>query len=453
MVSSVAHTSGETRVDDSGELISPVGWFVICSLSFLLVLVAATFVLADMIARHSALEAASDEAAAISGLLAAPLLNQEVRDGDPEAMVRLDTALRQRLIDGSVRHMKLWDGQGRVIWSDEKALVGRTFELEESVSALLGTEDVVAELSDLSRTENDLEDQQQEELLEVYVGAVDADGASFVFEAYMDIDQMRRDEATITMWFVPILVGGVLLFQLVTTPLAVVMTRRIRRAQERSSRMTRHALRAAELEQRRIAQHLHDGVVQDFAGLAYAMPTLVRQLREAGAPSDVCARLDSASLMVQKDVAMLRSLMTDIYPPDLVGEGLYEALREHTSQVSQQSGLRTSLMVLPELDVTPDTGRLIYRVIREGLHNVVKHAHAEVVEIEVGHSADEVLVRITDDGRGPGAGERGSGKDHLGLRLLRDTIEDVGGELEVGERPSPGGTTVVARFPVDVTSG
>ncbi|WP_309647113.1 ATP-binding protein [Nocardioides sp.] len=449
----MASTPSERRVGDSGELISPVGWFVICSSSFLLVLVVATFFLADMIARQSALEEASEEAAAISSLLAAPLLDQEVRDGDPEAMVRLDKALRQRMIDGSVRHMKLWDGSGRVIWSDEQALVGRTFALEESVSALFGTEDVVAELSDLSRTENNLEDQQQEELLEVYVGAADADGAPFVFEAYMDIDQMRRDEARITRWFVPILFGGLLLFQLVTTPLAVVMSRRIRRAQAHSSRMTRHALRAAELEQRRIAEQLHDGVIQDVAGLAYAMPTLVRQLRHAGAPSDVCARLDSASHMVQKDAAMLRSLMTDIYPPDLVGEGLYEAVRGHTSRVSQQSGLRTSLIVLPELDVTPDTGRLIYRVIREALHNVVKHARAEVVEIEVGRTAHEVLVRITDDGMGPGAGERGSGKDHLGLTLLRDTIEDVGGELEVGERPPPGGTTVVARFPVDVTSG
>ena len=77
--------------------------------------------------------------------------------------------------DGSVRHMKLWGADGTVLWSDESAIIGRRYPLPEDVQGLFATQGVFAELSSLDKAENAGE-RGEGELLEVYAGAVDAQG-------------------------------------------------------------------------------------------------------------------------------------------------------------------------------------------------------------------------------------------------------------------------------------
>ena len=80
------------------------------------------------------------------------------------------------------------------------------------------------------------------------------------------------------------------------------------------------------------------------------------------------------------------------------------------------------------------------------MRNVVKHAAAEEVVVEVTLTGPEVVVRVLDDGGGPGPGPVSSATGHLGLRLLTDTVRDFGGRLTVGPRPG-GGTELGAVFP------
>ena len=138
--------------------------------------------------------------------------------------------------------------------------------------------------------------------------------------------------------------------------------------------------------------------------------------------------------------------MTDIYPPDLQGQGLLSAIEDLVQATASEAGLEASLSLDPDLELASEAGRLAYRVIREALRNVVKHAQARHVTVELGQDPDHVLVRVTDDGRGPGP-EPGVGREgHLGLRLLMDTVDDFGGRLEL--RPgTTGGSSLVARFP------
>jgi signal transduction histidine kinase len=211
--------------------------------------------------------------------------------------------------------------------------------------------------------------------------------------------------------------------------------------------MMRHALLASDLERRRIAQDLHDGVIQDLAGLGYVLPTARRELHADGDLALARTTLDRATGMLQQDVVRLRALLTDLYPPDLQGQGLVSAVGDLVQTITSDAGLDATVRIDPELDVPVDAGRLAYRVVREGLRNVVKHAGASRVEVEVSREADDVLVRVADDGRGPASAPEEAPRGHLGLRLLTDTLSDFGGRLDLEPGPRQG-TSLLARFPV-----
>src|SRR5688572_30607515 len=240
---------------------SAVFRFTAGSLVMFLLLTAGAVLVANKIAHRQALGDAREQGAAIANRLAAPLVDRAVREKRPGAADDLNTVMRTRMADGSVRHVKLWDEAGRVIWSDEKNLVGRQFPMEADVAALFDTKAVTAELSDLSKEENEFE-KSEGELLEVYAGTFDADGEPLVFEAYLTTEQMKSAAHTILVNLVPLILGALALFLVAVLPLAVSLGRRVERAQLDRSKMMRHALLASDLERRRIAQDLHDGVIQ-----------------------------------------------------------------------------------------------------------------------------------------------------------------------------------------------
>ena len=209
--------------------------------------------------------------------------------------------------------------------------------------------------------------------------------------------------------------------------------------------MTRHALLASELERRRIAEDLHHGVVQELAGLGYTLPTVARQLEPGGDVGTARQLLDRAAGLVHSNLLALRSLMTDIYPPDLRGAGLGRAVHQLVDAEARGAGLRSAVHVEEDLDVEADVGSLAYRTVREGVRNVVKHAQATRVVVELRTRGADLVVRVADDGRGTGGASSPPG--HFGLRLLADTVRDVGGSvsLQPGEE---GGTTLVATIPL-----
>ena len=419
--------------------------FVAFSMGAVLLLTLATLAVAQQIAKAHAVDDARRLGTGIARRLAAPLVDADVRAGETGAASQLSTVMDNRMQDGSVRHVKIWDQEGRVIWSDRTELVGRRYRLPGEISALFGTTGTAAELSELARSENSLE-RPEGPLLEVYAGAFDADGEPLVVELYLATEPMEENARTIVLAFVPVIVGSLVVFLLVVVPLAVSLSRRVEHAQREHARMMRHAMLASDLERRRVAEDLHHGVVQELAGLGYSLPTVERQLGPQGDFALARGTLERATELVHRNVAALRSLMTDIYPPDLRGAGLREAVQQLVTTEAHDAGLDADVRIDGELDLPLDAGRLAYRVIREGLRNVVKHAEASRVTVELGCYEDQVMIRVVDDGRGPGAEPVSSPEGHLGLRLLTDTVHDVGGSVAVTAGPG-GGTSLVARFP------
>lgn len=416
------------------------------SVVLLTVLILATVFLASRIATDEALRDARMRGSAIGNLIAAPLVNAEVRAHIPGASNELDRALRNRMSDGSVTHIKVWSQEGEILWSDQKTLVGRRFPLTRDVKALFGTRQTISEVSDLAK-EEDVGERLEGELLEVYAGTTDADKVPMVFEAYFSGASMHRDEQAIITGFLPIVIAALLLFQVALLPLALSLARRVERGLAERSSWMRHALLASDLERRRIAQDLHDGVIQDLAGLCYALPTL--EAHFADGPRANAARQTSqrAAQILSRDVAALRALITDIYPPNLQGPGFATALQDLARSAGER-GVQVNVEMTTDLALPVDTARLAYRVTREGLSNVAKHAGATLAQVQVREEYERVVVSVTDNG--VGVQDDAVADGHLGLRLLEDTVRDLGGDMELRSL-STGGAVLTASFPLRLT--
>jgi len=423
--------------------------FVALSVATLLLLTVGAVVVGERIAKQWAIDDARLRGAAVANVIAGSLVDAKVHDGNEEALGRLGTVLREAMVHGGIEHVKLWTPQGKVLWSDEAVVIGRQFPLAPAVERLFGTEEVTAELSTLNKAENTAE-RGEGELLEVYAGTADAAGAPLVVEAYLTTQQLRAQQRTLLVTLLALAVGMLIVYFLVVVPLAVSLARRVERGQEHYATVLRRSLLATHRERLRIAHDLHDGVVQDLAGLRYAMPLVANQLPST--PDATMARqtVADAYAMLGRDIEALRSLIMDIHPPDLEGPGLAEAAQDLTTRV-ESAGTAVDLDVPTDPDWSVGTSRLAYRVLQEGLRNVVAHSGATRAAVTVRREGDEVHVEVSDNGRGlDGGAEPEPG--HVGLQLLRENLLDFGGSLTLQARGA-GGTTLAATIPVDVVDG
>jgi signal transduction histidine kinase len=217
-------------------------------------------------------------------------------------------------------------------------------------------------------------------------------------------------------------------------------------AQTASDEALRRSLEASESERARWARELHDETLQHLAGLR----VLLAGARRTRDPERIGAALDEAIDLLTGGIADLRALITDLRPASLDELGTKAALETLTARVAEQSGLEIEL----DVDLASERGEpserhvteiesTTYRLVQEGLTNVVKHAGARRVEVRVVDVEDTVEVHLRDDGRGFEADGPSSG---FGLIGMRERVALVQGTLDIESAPGEG-TTLRARIP------
>jgi two-component system NarL family sensor kinase len=378
-----------------------------------------------------AIDAAARATALVGDLAVRPALDDAVLKGDPRAVAALDEVVRPRVITGSLVRVKIWDESGRILYSDEPRLRGEQFAFGADEREVLATGERHAELSDLTRPENRFEDHDVA-LLEVYERLTTPSGVPVLFEAYHRYEGITEEGRRTWTKFAPSLFGGLVLLALLQLPIAVALARRLRRTQCQRETLLRRVIEATDAERRRIAGDLHDGVVQDLAGVAFALGAVVR----AGGAVNV-AEVDGAAWRIRHAVRSLRSLLVEIYPPNLYAEGLEAALSDLLARLSPR-GIEAELRVEVPVEVLArEQMELLYRVAQEGVRNVVVHADARRVVVTVGRAGDALVMTVADDGRGvPGAVPGRPGP--LGLSSLGDTAKALGAVLELESVPGRG---------------
>jgi signal transduction histidine kinase len=418
--------------------------YVVFSLIALTIASGAAVFFSGTLARHQAERDAERVARAVATGIVAPLTTPEFRARDPEALALMSQTMELRTLDGSIEHVKIWGdaggGFGTILWASQKPLVGRNFPMEPEEYALFGTSNVVSSVSDLDKEENELESVAGT-LVEVYVGVQGIGGQDLLFESYTSTEGLAENTRALVLEIVPLPLTALLLLTLMTLPLAVSLARRVDAGQFAMRRLLVNAVASSDHERRRIAQDLHDGVLQDLAGVSYALASDARQIPT---DSELRGHMDQASTILRGDVASLRHLMDDIYPPDLEARGLPGAIRDLVA-MQDFGGAEVAMEIDDSLAPSPLSARITLRVTRELLRNITKHAQATHVVIGLRQVHQTLYLEVSDDGVGFDQGQ-GEPEGHFGMRLVKETVADAGGDLTIESHPGQG-TVVRAELP------
>jgi two-component system, NarL family, sensor kinase len=401
-----------------------------------LVLVAASGII---VIRRLATEQALNEAQQLTDV-SARVVERRVTDGlvtgDALALGAVTRVVQDAVLHDPVVRVKIWDRDGTIVYSDDLRLIGDTYALGADDLAVIDQGGVAAEVSDLSRPENRFE-RSYGELLEVYTQIRTPDGTPLLFETYQLSSSIADRRRELAATFAPVLVITLLALALLEIPLAWAFARRVRATQRERERLMQRAIESSDRERRRIAGDLHDGPVQELAGLSMQ---LVAAAERAKDPADGDVLRSSASA-VRGSVRTLRAAVVGVYPPNLQQSGLAAALSDLAAHLRSE-GMETELDT-GGVSFGPEAEALIYRAAQEALRNVAEHADAQHVRITLRREGDRAVLEVIDDGHGiaPGAIERARAGDHMGIAILGDLIRDGGGVLTV--RPGdPGGTVV-----------
>ena len=367
--------------------------------------------------------------------IVAPRVTPQILAGDPQAVARLDRVVRDSLLRDPVVRVKIWEPGGRIVYSDEKRLVGGTYSLGDEEAEALKEGQVDAEVSDLGKPENRFE-RPYGKLLEVYYGIKSTDGRPLLFESYQRFSSVAASGRRLWQRFLPALIGSMILLWLVQVPLAYFLARRLRERQRERSALLQRAVDASEAERRRIAGALHDGPVQELAGVAFGLAAASAQLN---GQTQARQAVDEAATRTRSTMRHLRTMLVDLYPATLHRSGLAAAVTDLLSRL-QAEGVETTCEIPAQLDIPEPIEAVLFRAAREALQNVSKHAEAGKVDVTVVRDDRSVTLSIVDDGRGFETASVMARTDtrHFGLLLLADMAREVGGDLRVDSIPGRG---------------
>jgi signal transduction histidine kinase len=361
-----------------------------------------------------------------------PALTPGIYTGDPAAQRRVWIAARREVLREPVVRVKIWTVGGKILWSDERRLIGRRFPLGHEEIEALRAGRTNAEVSNLEAPENRYE-RNYEKLLEVYLPIRGPGGRELLFESYSRFSSITESGQRQAESLALPLVGALFLLWLATLPLAWRLARRLQQRQLEREALLQRAIDAQDSERRRIAGALHDDVVQDLAGLGFSL--------SAAASKTGSHELGEAAAQTRQTMRKLRSALVDIYPPSLQRAGLSAAIDD----------LAGSMRASVEIDAPPSTGlplekeALIFRTVQEGLRTVAKHANADHVTVRVQVGNGIATAEVADNGQGFTPNGSG-GREHMGLDLLSDLAEEAGGRLAIESRPG-GGTMLRLEVP------
>ena len=221
----------------------------------------------------------------------------------------------------------------------------------------------------------------------------------------------------------------------------------VRVGRERLQILSQQLLNVQENERRRIALELHDQIGQTLTAVKINLQTAQRK-PEATAFEE---SLEQSILIVERALSQVRNLSLTLRPSMLDDLGLVAALRWYLDRQAQRSGFDVEFFA-DEFDVRPDpkVETACFRVAQEAITNIMRHAEAQRIKVQIRNLETELQMTIDDDGRGfdvPAAFERAMQGESLGLLGMQERVQLLGGKLDINTE-SGRGTLLRARFPI-----
>ena len=259
-----------------------------------------------------------------------------------------------------------------------------------------------------------------------------------LFEIYQRFGSVTASARRLLTALAPPILGAIVLIVLIQVPLVWSLTRRLQRGHEEREALLGNAIAASARERRRVASYLHDGPVQEIAGLAYSLAPLADAAAARGASGEAeCAPATIERL--RRTVRDLRALLVELHPPHLAAAGLEAAIADLVSPL-QASGVDVSIAMDGAERLDREQQALVYRVAQEAVRNVIAYAAAASVSVELSVDGRVSRLVVSDDGRGfdPELREQRLAEGHLGLSLVEELARDYGGSLTITSHEGEG---------------
>lgn len=215
--------------------------------------------------------------------------------------------------------------------------------------------------------------------------------------------------------------------------------------QAKLKKLNSELILAEEKERRRIAEYLHDGVGQL---LSIAHMHLSSLLSKKLAP-DVQKIISKSSEFLNTAIVQSRSLTYDLKPPILYELGLIPAIRWKLDQITNNENIEAVLKTSEKkLELDNDLRNLLFRIISELLHNVIKHANANLIEVQITKGQDFYYFSVMDNGRGYSyPNDTKLNNNRYGLFSIREQLDSIQGDLII-ESEIEKGTKTIVKIPV-----
>jgi signal transduction histidine kinase len=210
------------------------------------------------------------------------------------------------------------------------------------------------------------------------------------------------------------------------------------------SELATHLQDAREAERRHLARELHDEMGAMFTTAKLDVARI--RSKHKSLPAEVLVRLDHLAETLNFGIALKRQIIEELRPSSLANLGLAATLETYLSELAARSSLNITFRICPPM--LSDRGDLtVFRIVQESLNNVIKHAHAQNVVVEVQPYGANILVLIRDDG--DGFDPTKTKPNTHGLTGMAHRVEVPGGSFEIQTVPGLG-TSVVASFPISM---
>ena len=217
---------------------------------------------------------------------------------------------------------------------------------------------------------------------------------------------------------------------------------RLEQVSEQRSTLSRRLIGLQEEIFRSVSRELHD----DFGQVLTAVGLMLARAEKKGLPPDSPFReeLTEVRQVVQEALEKTRSFSQALHPTILDDYGLEKAIERYLPTVQRQSGIAVQFEKRGSGRIAARHAIHVYRILQEALNNVIKHAQASKVRVELSYLPKEFLLEIEDDGSGISEEpQRG-----LGLIAMRERAQMVGGVLQISARPN-NGTVVSLKGPTE----
>jgi signal transduction histidine kinase len=413
---------------------------------------------------------ASTTAVYVDSLIAGSL--QDLAEGDAlseKNSAQLDWLLTETPLGQQVAVFRVWDRQGRVVYSSIPEPIGERVATDEDLTTALGGQ-VTAHIGDIEG-EVPASERPPGELLEIYspVRRTGTDEVIAVAEFYYGTAELKQDltGAQRRSWLV--VAGGTVVIYLLLAAFVqrasntissqqralrgqvTRLTELLRQNAELHERVQGAATRTTALNERflrRFASELHDGPAQDISFALLQLDNVHERVADNGATDTETGRdLDAIQASLKRALEEVRATSTGLALPQLgnltISGTVDHAVRAHRRRTGSQ--VEVTVGDLPaQADVAVKIA--IYRVIQEALANAWRHAGGVGQAVRVERSGSVLSIEVSDQGPGfdPGVAPAG---EHLGLVGMRERVTSLGGEFSVVSG-NGAGTRVRAILPI-----